>query len=217
MNNTYIFNSLQIDNAEKFQKYYSCMSDYRRSKIDRMKMEKDKLLSLSAGILLDSCLKKLGLRERSMEYALGKNEKPFFTNVQGIYFNISHSGAYAVCSFSENEIGCDIEKIESADIRIAERFFTEGEYSYVLAGENERERSYRFIRLWTLKESCLKYKGTGLGGGLSSFEIGFIGNKPVILNNEEELYLKEYETDGCCVSVACGSNSFSSSLVEVRL
>ena len=77
MNNTYIFNSLQIDNAEKFQKYYSCMSDYRRSKIDRMKMEKDKLLSLSAGILLDSCLKKLGLRERSMEYALGKNEKPF--------------------------------------------------------------------------------------------------------------------------------------------
>lgn len=59
MNNTYIFNSQQIDNAEKFQKYYSCMSDYRKSKIDRMKMEKDKLLSLSAGILLDSCLKKL--------------------------------------------------------------------------------------------------------------------------------------------------------------
>ncbi|MCI6008188.1 4'-phosphopantetheinyl transferase family protein [Oscillospiraceae bacterium LCP25S3_E10] len=217
MNNTYIFNSQQIDNAEKFQKYYSCMSDYRKSKIDRMKMEKDKLLSLSAGILLDSCLKKLGLREKSMEYALGKNEKPFFANAQGIYFNISHSGTYAVCSFSENEIGCDIEKIESADIKIAERFFTESEYSYILSGENTEERNYRFIRLWTLKESCLKYKGVGLCGGLNSFEIGFIHNRPVILNNDEKLYLKEYEVDGYCVSVASGSNSFSHSLVEVRL
>ena len=41
--------------------------------------------------------------------------------------------------------------------------------------------------------------------------------KQAKIGNTVRLYLKEYEADGCCVSVACGSNSFSSSLVEVRL
>ena len=42
--------------------------------------------------------------------ARGEKGKPFIVGVENVFFNISHSGDYVVCSVSDREIGIDIEK-----------------------------------------------------------------------------------------------------------
>ena len=41
-----------------------------------------------------------------------KNGKPYFDSKPDIHFSISHSGDYAMCAFSDNPIGADIQKIQ---------------------------------------------------------------------------------------------------------
>ena len=50
--------------------------------------------------------------------------KPFLINAVEIHYNISHSGSYAACVVADLPVGIDIEQIKSADITIAEHFFT---------------------------------------------------------------------------------------------
>ena len=56
--------------------------------------------------------------------------------------------------------------------RLARRFFRPEEQEALALLEGDR-RAESFFRLWTIKESYLKYTGRGIGGGLSSFRIDF--------------------------------------------
>ena len=71
--------------------------------------------------------------------------------------------------FAGTEIGCDIEQIQSANLKLAKRFFSSEEYLYIAELEGERQ-NYAFCRLWTLKESFLKVTGMGMKLPLDSFE-----------------------------------------------
>ena len=113
-------------------------------------------------------LKERGLKGDISEGPCGKPSLPG----SGLYFNKSDSGAFTAFALSdEGEIGLDLQKIlpykERYD-RLAERFFLHGERDALLALE-EAARGDFFVRLWTVKESYLKFTGQGLGGGLSSF------------------------------------------------
>lgn len=104
-------------------------------------------------------------------YTLEKGEggKPYLAGlVRQVYFNLSHSGEYVVCAFSESEIGVDIERIGCERMGVARRFFHPDEIR-TLEETGENERKELFFRYWTVKESFLKYKGTGLRRPLSSF------------------------------------------------
>ena len=133
-------------------------------------MRKDKNLSLGASVLLDCGLNKLfGLREKEMQYGFTENGRPFFENRPDIYFSISHSGMKAVAAFSDGEIGADIEKIKNADLKIAKRFFNEKEYEYLNSISDSEKQTSEFYRLWTMKESYMKFTGLGMKLPLDSF------------------------------------------------
>ena len=99
------------------------------------------------------------------EIKRGSHGKPYFPGT-AIHFNISHSGDYKVLAIAETPVGVDIEKVRKADLRVANRF-AQTEKDYVL----EKDNNYRFFEIWTKKEAYLKYKGTGLRGGLDSFDV----------------------------------------------
>ena len=99
------------------------------------------------------------------EIKKGPHGKPYFPGTD-IHFNISHSGDYKVLAIAETPVGVDIEKVRKADLRVANRF-AQTEKDYVL----EKDNNYRFFEIWTKKEAYLKYKGTGLRGGLDSFDV----------------------------------------------
>ena len=98
--------------------------------------------------------------------------KPYFKSVPGVHFNLSHSGDYLACAFSDSEVGLDLQEDRephTSALRIAKRFFTEEEYKALLACSDHGAQLTLFYRLWTIKEAYLKYIGCGLRGSLSGF------------------------------------------------
>lgn len=141
------------------------LSEYRLSKARRLKFSEQ---SIAAGLLLDYALREYGFCERDMEYGENEHGKPFFKNCP-IKFSLSHSGEYAVCAVSYVDVGIDAEKCgDTKNVQeIAKRYFTAAEYEYVKNGDAK----IRFFDLWTKKESVLKAIGTGIAGGLKTYEV----------------------------------------------
>jgi len=75
--------------------------------------------------------------------------KPYLDGVYNYtYFNVSHSGNYTVCVFSDLPVGVDIEKIRPISQRVINRF---------LDGCSQIEA----INKWTQRESFGKMTGNG--------------------------------------------------------
>ncbi len=82
--------------------------------------------------------------------------KPYFEN-SNIHFSISHSGELWVCLFAHFNVGVDIQMIKGGRLQeIAERFFTKEEAETV-----RQEGRDAFYRIWTSREACGKYEGSG--------------------------------------------------------
>jgi 4'-phosphopantetheinyl transferase len=96
--------------------------------------------------------------------------KPYLAGVEGLHFNISHAGDLVVAAFSDRPVGIDIERHGRGRLEIARRFFHAEEVAALLsAGEEEQARL--FVDYWAIKESFLKYLGTGLTRPLSTFRV----------------------------------------------
>jgi len=135
------------------------------------------LARYSVGQYLQSPLQEINL-------VFGEKGKPHIGNLTDVHFNISHSGHYVVCAVAPKEIGIDVERIRSVNLRIAERFFSPSEISDLMALDEEARMHY-FITLWTIKESYLKAIGRGLTQHLNSFTIIRTGDSYLLTGNLE--------------------------------
>lgn len=144
---------------------------YRREKIARLRFEKDRRLSLGAGLLLQRALCDAGFCEADEAPQIGKHGKPFFPAYPEFHFNLSHSGTQVLCAVAVTEVGCDVEKITAYNDRLAKRFFHPQEYAALCALSTADEQAELFYRLWTLKESFLKATGRGLSLPLNDFSV----------------------------------------------
>lgn len=92
--------------------------------------------------------------------------KPYFKDIP-IQFSISHSGNMWVCLMARKPVGVDIQEMREIQyLDIAKRFYTQEEIKYV-----ELMGQYGFFQIWTMKESYIKYLGTGLSEGLNTFSV----------------------------------------------
>ena len=131
----------------------------RREKIERLRVEKDKLLSLTAGMLI---------RNRIGNTPLSENEhgKPYADG--GQFFSVSHSGECVVIAVDDREIGIDVERLPDRDyLQIAERFYHPNELAYVRRAEDSA-RAFTYV--WTRKEAYLKQIGIGIATDLKAFD-----------------------------------------------
>ncbi|MBQ3427049.1 MAG: 4'-phosphopantetheinyl transferase superfamily protein [Clostridia bacterium] len=163
-NQLYILDARKLENEKVFGYWYNKMPPQRREKIDRFRFEKDKRLSLGAGILLYTALSREEVKKISIR--CGEYGKPYLTDNKDVFFNISHSGSVAVCAVSSRPVGVDVEELRHFDERLK---------SYVYsADELGKDRSdSRCTRLWTIKESVMKYFGTGISLGAKKIHISF--------------------------------------------
>jgi len=159
--------------------------------------------SLGAGLLLKYVLNKYGIDSSCIK--TGINGKP---ETHAICFNLSHSNDLVICAVSENDIGCDIEKISTATLSIAKRFFTENEFKYIESFSG-KDADNEFYRLWTAKESFIKMTGEGLSRPLKSFEVQCIPKMQIIMNGElYTCYMKEYQIEGYKLTVCSKKDCF---------
>ena len=117
-----------------------------------------------------------------------KNEKgkPYFKYIPDLFFSISHKDELTVIAFSACEVGVDVERIKTADLRVCRRFLKQ-EVDYITEQDSDR----RFFEVWTKKEAYLKCKGTGIAGGLDSVNV--FECKPKI----KTLYFEDYIISVC--------------------
>lgn len=150
-----------LQDPEQFDVWYRRMPDFRKEKIDAFKPHHSKLLSLGAGILLETAMKDIGIL--SYEVMPDPDKKPRIKGHDDIFFNISHSGDVVILGISDREIGVDVEKIKHFKDTLVNYVFGEGDKS--LAKElmdSEADPDKVYTRLWTVKESIMKHSGKGI-------------------------------------------------------
>ena len=97
--------------------------------------------------------------------ARDRKGKPFFPAAPGLHFSLSHSGGYGACAFHVRPVGFDLQlHTECRREAIARRCFHPEEYAYLAKTGFED-----FFRVWTAKESYVKYTGSGIAGILDKF------------------------------------------------
>lgn len=107
-----------------------------------------------------------GMPIKNITFTCDQLGKPYWSESE-YQFNISHSGKWVVCSIGKAVNGVDVEIDQDIDMAIAKEYFLPSEYNYLLLMPAEK-RNVELLKLWTIKESYLKYTGEGLSGGLAS-------------------------------------------------
>lgn len=203
----YRINIGALDDPLENRRLLELVGTERRNKVVRYRMSDDRKRSLGAGIIIKKILEENGLSEGSLKCS--ENGKPVADN---LFFNVSHAGDYVIGVSSDCEVGCDIEKIVKAPLKIAEQYFNAKEAGYI---KSKQDMDRAFFTLWTLKESYMKMTGKGMSLSLDSFEIirmenGFaLGKSP-----EKRGFFKTTEFDGYSFSV-CNETDFDLTQMEV--
>ena len=171
------------------------LSADRKNKILNCKQRKKRLQSFGAGLLLKRVLEKYDISIDALRR--DSNGKPI---IEGICFNLSHSGNLVICAVSDQMVGCDIEQVKVVSKRVAERMFSKEENEYLLQFSNE-QYNREFIRIWTKKESYLKMLGVGIRGAIDKLDF-------------KDCYIQEYELPEYHITVCAKEEAFSELLWE---
>lgn len=198
----YILDIDVFSEQDMFEKIFQLLPEERKNKIRSMKHEQGKQLSAAAGYLLLYGLWQNGYDYESVSIQVGEHGKPFVASDERLFFNLSHSGSKAVCVIADRECGIDIEQIQNRKISdtLLKKVCTAQEYIELVA-LNEVEQRKAFIRLWTAKESVMKY--TGLGIGMSPENIEFHKNDVTNVMTWNGHAIHTYEIEDYYISVCC--------------
>jgi 4'-phosphopantetheinyl transferase len=108
-----------------------------------------------------------------------REQRPYCLAAPGTWLSFSSSAAIAVAAASmKTQIGIDIEALRPVeDLKgLSQRFLCPSEVKR-LSELAEAQRHSAFLRLWTIKEACLKAIGHGLSYGLDKFEVVGAGQR----------------------------------------
>ena len=159
---TAAFSSEELHNA------YLRLSPSRKTHIDRLRQQEDKLRSLTAELLVQKLLKEhYGVTDAVLHR--NPNGQPYLTGCD-LHVSISHSNQMVACALSIDPIGIDIEKIRPMSLKICRHLCVEEEKEYLFSGSNLSETDdcqdlavlHRLFEIWTAKEAYFKKQGTGI-------------------------------------------------------
>ncbi len=144
---------------DRYAKALDCVRDIepeRCESIMRIKSEDNRLRAMSAGMLIKDMCDKLDIAYPKV--LRDEHGKPYIEGHPEIYFNISHSGMFAVLAYGDKPVGIDIQETRNVTESFARRILNESEYdSYDMSDPKA------ICRVWTVKEAYSKLLGLGLG------------------------------------------------------
>lgn len=148
----------------------SIVSKERQARISRMKFDADRLRLLIGEMIARTYIsKKIGVPYQLIEFKQGLYGKPYVTIDKPLSFNWSHAGDWILFAMDSKTVGVDVEYIHHVkELDLAKRFFAPQEVAQLETMSPEASRRH-FFKLWSLKESYIKWKGTGMSTSLDSF------------------------------------------------
>ena len=154
---------------------------------DRYHFEKDRQhLIVARGLLRAILSRYVGIEPDQLCFCYGPQGKPQLageTDKKALCFNVSHSHELVLYTFARGrEIGIDLEYMrpDTADVEIAERFFSPREIAALRALPADAQRE-AFFACWTRKEAYLKARGDGLALDLDQFDVSLVPGEPAAL------------------------------------
>lgn len=148
---------------EEEENSLSLLVESRREKVRTIKGKENRSRSIAAGLLLRHMLLEEQIPYAEESFGLEGHGKPRLKK-DGVFFNLSHAGAYAVGALSDIPVGVDVEQQnrfwqEARNQKLAKRILTEAEWNWWKdAGDDPQE----LLRFWTRKESYVKMTGEGM-------------------------------------------------------
>lgn len=155
-------------------RYHSLLTPEEHVKWQRYRFDKDKHQHLVTRALIRETLSRYEsqVAPPDWRFELNQHGKPTITNplAHSLFFNLSHTQNLAALAVTRTAaVGVDVEKIKLVEqVRgLAERCFADSEIRYVFEGDPSA-LTWRFFKLWTLKEAYIKARGCGLSLSLQS-------------------------------------------------
>lgn len=154
------------------------LSDEERARLNGQRLPKGRAMFLLTRVVLRRLLSAYCPDIDPAEWQLGRSAegRPVVLGpVVAPVFNLSHTDNMLVLAFAaQGQPGVDIEALdrELNPGALAQRYFSDAEYQALQSLPQAQQRD-QFLRLWTLKEACVKANGQGLARALRDFEFGF--------------------------------------------
>lgn len=195
MINLYVMNVSPFEDSLLFSKGLTLIDEERQDKVNKLKREDAKRLSLGAGLLLmfglnyaleqgpeqrqgpklvhfqaEDLVNHLQMtdNQKAFRYNYGEHGKPYIAGDKPIHFSLSHSGEYVLLAVSDREVGADIQQMKDVDFdKLAKHFMTETEVSLWQVEEPEAKKEL-FYQIWAGKEAYLKLTGEGMTAGFQT-------------------------------------------------
>ena len=194
-----------LENPAVFNNLFNTVSALRQKKIQQLRFDSDKRLSLGVAVLLRQLLREENFSPDEMQFSPDSHGKPQCLSHPEIHVSLSHSGEYAMAALSCRAVGCDVEQLrDAAPLDVARRFFSEKEYNFLISLPIEKQTD-AFFRLWSLKESFTKAVGTGITVPLNNI-VPDLNTTPASFSGCENASIAVCEPDfsskyacACCV------------------
>ncbi len=183
--------------VEQYEAYLLQLPPAMRDQNRKYLRWQDRLLNLFGKLLLLEVFRVWKLAPDSINQLL-HNEygRPYLAGAGD--FNISHSGEYVVCAFSQQQqLGIDIEKVAPVAFADFENVMSPVEWQRIRAATDPLAA---FFRYWAIKESVIKADSRGLSIPLQSILI----DEQVAACTGKLWYLLELEIDpgyAACLAV----------------
>lgn len=195
----------------------------RTARMYKFRNFEDQLRCVGAGLLLEYGLQQRGYTlcgnttgKKQTHLVTGSYGKPYLADTDGVYFNLSHSGIYVAAAFAECEIGIDVERVRTAKLAVARRYFDKEEYAYLeslyLECGNGDILDRAFYKLWTRKESYIKAVGEGMHLPLADFCV--LSDK---VEGKTQYQLKTWDLPEQYALSVCAKETITAELTQVDL
>jgi 4'-phosphopantetheinyl transferase len=182
-----------IGDAELWPRYDALLSAEERAKQARFRFVRDQRRYLVTRALVRTVLSRyVAVHPEDWVFSAGPRGRPQISAPRlepALEFNIAHSADLVMLGVTLGRtLGVDAESIAARDIDIEglHRCFAPEE-SAALLSLAPAARRRRFFELWTLKESYLKARGTGLATPLDAFRFELTGDEGLTLHMRPEL------------------------------
>lgn len=194
----------------------SMVSKERQERIFRMRFDVDRIYSMLGEIIARKCISETrGIPFESIEFHKGSYGKPYVNLEKPLSFNWSHSGDWILFALDSEQVGIDVETVRPVnEMDLASHFFDPQEVIQ-LEEMNSIERKRYFFKLWSLKESYIKWKGTGLSIKLNSFRFIYNEQKGLLFSNNygdtcyfQMIHLDSEHFAAVCMSRKDGQKSY---------
>lgn len=177
--NLYMLHIQKIDYSLAIEKYNQYLSS---KELGKKSKKLNQLHVLGRLILYHGLTSDFNLNYKDILIKKNIFGKPYLQDHK-IYFNISYSNDWVICCISESEVGVDIEKIQDIDKKFI-KYISNKSDSWIENHAQCQLKNYFFLD-WCLRESFVKYMGTGLSYDIKQLDFVINDKITLYINNRK--------------------------------